>query len=654
MRFAYATGERPLDGYTIKRGIGVGGFGEVYFAVSDAGKEVALKRIQRSLDVEVRGVTQCLNLKHPHLVSLYDIRYDDQGQAWVIMEYVCGESLKDVLDRNPHGLPREEIVRWFDAVADGVAYLHDHGIVHRDLKPGNIFSDQGVVKIGDYGLSKYISCSRRSGQTESVGTFHYMAPEIGKGVYGKEIDVYALGIMLFEMFTGRVPFDGESSQEIIMKHLTAEPDLSDIPPAFRAVIQTALHKDPEKRFRSVAQMRAEFQRALVATGMGHAASSESESKSDEPLYIGPEDSPDGIYFGPVHEIVSAEVVTERAARRPSRPREPIAAGISAGLQRAVAWWRHAHLSTPLKVIILLAIVFAALANAEWLIPLGVVLGALYLVYFGCRCLVELAVEPARPRPATASVPRREPGQKCVSRRRRAARKSSRSWRDAARKSFRQRSFGERAAELSGSLLMAAVVAVVLNLVLMILGGKPLTPSVETWAFYAWLTLTTVFGAWSVLAVNKLWESREGDAVLRRFVMLIVGLVIGATAFGISNYLQVRLTDNLVIRGLPGWNVSPNMYGVDGSLKLPAFLVYFGLLFAIVRWWALADPLRMSRFSLWPTAVCVFWAWVWHMFWPFPQPWGFMLAASIAVAVQLSAPWVSPKRRAEFRQVPYET
>ena len=94
------------------------------------------------------------------------------------------------------------------------------------LKPGNIFFDEGIVKIGDYGLAKFISCSRRSGQTESVGTVHYMAPEIANGRYGREIDIYALGIILFEMLTGRVPFEGESVGEVLMKHLTAEPDLS--------------------------------------------------------------------------------------------------------------------------------------------------------------------------------------------------------------------------------------------------------------------------------------------------------------------------------------------------------------------------------------------------------------------------------------------
>ncbi len=259
MKFAYKTGARPLDGYAIKRGVGIGGFGEVYFAVSDAGKELALKRVQRNLDVEVRGVRQCLNLKHPNLIALYDLKYDDEGQAWVVMEYVAGESLKDVIERNPNGLPREDVEHWFGGIAAGVSYLHEHGIVHRDLKPGNIFDDEGVVKIGDYGLSKFMSASRRSGQTESVGTFHYMAPEIGRGVYGREIDVYALGIVLFEMLTGSVPFEGESSQEIIIKHLTDEPDLSAVPQPYRSVIQQALRKDPDKRFGTVQEMLAAVQ-----------------------------------------------------------------------------------------------------------------------------------------------------------------------------------------------------------------------------------------------------------------------------------------------------------------------------------------------------------------------------------------------------------
>src|SRR4051794_33793300 len=98
-RFAFASGARPLEGYTIKRGVGHGGFGEVYYAVSDGGKEVALKLIRGDGAVELRGMAHCLNLKHPNLVSLYDLRTDAGGTPWVVMEYVAGESLHAVLMR---------------------------------------------------------------------------------------------------------------------------------------------------------------------------------------------------------------------------------------------------------------------------------------------------------------------------------------------------------------------------------------------------------------------------------------------------------------------------------------------------------------------------------------------------------------------------
>lgn len=256
MRFTIASGTSPLDGFTIKRGVGIGGFGEVYFAVSDSGKEVALKRIARNLDVELRGVRQCLNLKHANLIGLWDIKKDHVGESWVVMEFVSGPSLRDEILANENGLPMDDVIWWFQGIFAGVHYLHQNGIVHRDLKPGNIFQDNEaqLVKIGDYGLSKFISGSKRSGHTESVGTVHYMAPEIGLGIYGREIDVYSLGVMLYELITGKVPFDGESTQEIIMKHMTAQPDVSILPIKFQHVVKNCLVKDPEKRYDSVLSM----------------------------------------------------------------------------------------------------------------------------------------------------------------------------------------------------------------------------------------------------------------------------------------------------------------------------------------------------------------------------------------------------------------
>jgi hypothetical protein len=254
MRFTYSSGQRPLDGFTIKRGVGKGGFGEVYFALSDGGKEVALKLVRGDDQVELRGVAQCLNLKHPNLVALYDLRTDSGGNHWVVMEYVAGEPLNAVMARHPQGLPRELAREWFLGLARAVGYLHDHGIVHRDLKPANLFLENGQIKVGDYGLSKSVSASQRNAHTQSVGTVHYMAPEIATGNYNKQVDTYAAGVILYEMVTGHVPFDGESAAEVLMKHLTSPPDLTKVPPEWKPILTRALSKNPAHRYPNMADM----------------------------------------------------------------------------------------------------------------------------------------------------------------------------------------------------------------------------------------------------------------------------------------------------------------------------------------------------------------------------------------------------------------
>ncbi len=246
-RYTFGSGARPLDGYTIKRAIGRGGFGEVYYATSDSGKEVALKLILRNLDVERRGVMQCMNLKCPNLLTIFDMKTSDSGDTFVVMEYVAGPSLASVLRQYPAGLPLAEVRHWLKGLVEGVAYLHDHGIVHRDLKPANLFMEEGIVKIGDYGLAKLITPSQGTEHSESIGTCHYMAPEIGSGKYHKPIDVYAMGVILYEMLTGRVPFEGETVNEVLMKHLTARPDVSKLPQPYQTIVAKALAKDPNHR-----------------------------------------------------------------------------------------------------------------------------------------------------------------------------------------------------------------------------------------------------------------------------------------------------------------------------------------------------------------------------------------------------------------------
>ena len=252
--FQYQHGDRPLEGYTVQHAVGRGGFGEVYYALSDSGRQVALKAIQGYEQIELRGVRQCMNLKSPHLVTIFDVKYNSRSKPFVVMEYVSGPSLSDLLTEAPNGLGEQKAAYFVREIAKGLTFLHDCGIVHRDLKPGNVFYEDGYVKIGDYGLSKAMAPSRCSGQTVTVGTVHYMAPEIGEGSYDRSIDIYAFGVVLYEMLRGRPPYTGSSVGEILMKHMSARPDLAGISEPFASVIRRAMEKDPAKRYQTVREL----------------------------------------------------------------------------------------------------------------------------------------------------------------------------------------------------------------------------------------------------------------------------------------------------------------------------------------------------------------------------------------------------------------
>ncbi len=639
MKFTYPSGSRPLDGYTIKRGVGRGGFGEVYYATSDAGKEVALKLIRRNMDVELRGVRQCLNLKHLNLISVHDIKTDSTDDYWIVMEFVSGESLESAIERNPSGLPVEDALRWMHGVLAGVAYLHDHGIVHRDLKPGNIINEEGVVKLGDYGLSKFISCSRRSGQTESVGTVHYMAPEIANGRYGREIDIYALGIIMYEMLTGCVPFEGESVGEVLMKHLTAEPDVTVLEEPFRTIVARALHKNPDDRFSSVPEMIASLPPApqgAVLQPAPMAYTARYEPRAGEPgAAAGPED------HGPAMAEAAQMAEDEQT-------QEPIYQAMRRGWRNLHNEWRHANLHPAAKVALMIVGIFLLLGNFAWLAPLAVSALIGYAVYWVVRAIF---VAPHTPRPAPVSAARTaraappvaaaearvrpEPSHKkrVSRRRRRKSERRRRRWhgRTAAR-ALAAKTARERATELTGSMLLSAAVVATMGIVTMILRGGG---EIEQ---FSWMLFVGTCGAWAILAVGKGWEGRDGDSALRRFVLLVAGLGLGAYAFGIAELLMVRLPhDRDIVTGTV--DLSHAFYNPLGAPTMLAYLAYFGFVFLIIRWWRLVDPLRPTRFSLWSTASCVFWAWAVSQFWEFPQPWGLMVAGVISVAVQLSSPWI---------------
>ena len=641
MRFTYPSGSRPLEGYTIKRGVGRGGFGEVYFALSDAGKEVALKLIRRNLDVEVRGVTHCLNLKHPNLIALYDIRTDEHDDRWVVMEFVSGESLEDAIERHPEGMPIEMVLQWFTGLAAGVAYLHDHGIVHRDLKPANIFLDNRTVKIGDYGLSKFISCSRRSGQTESVGTVHYMAPEIANGRYGKEIDTYALGIILYEMLTGHVPFEGESVGEVLMKHLTAEPDLSVLAEPYRGLVRSAMAKDPNARFASVTEMV----RRLPQT----------DGQQSVPTSIGSK----GFYGPQFSETVDYSPLPKPDAPPTPGPKsseEPILASLQEGWQQARTNIRQYNMHPLLKSVIGFMIVIGLVATSPSWLSTFMLVGFCYLIYRAIRSLVidphiasSTGVTPTvqRAAPAGADAAPLKGRQKQHQGRRRRS-----SWQQHLRQHLADRPLRERMTELLGGMLWSAGIGAVASLLicLMLFGANQLE-------LFVWMTLTTTLASWAVMIPSKLAEGKVEDQAPLRFTQLILGALVGLLAWSIADTLTLALavwhsagigpTSSLMHGTFSGSFDQGLKEGFsNGAVQLPlqVYTAYFAFLFVILAWWRQAECSRSGRVSIWSITWCGLVAWLLHFVWWFPQPIGFLMAGVIAFTVQLSSPWMPPSQR----------
>ena len=657
MRFSYACGDRPLDGYVIKRGIGLGGFGEVYFALSDAGKEVALKRIQRHIDIELRGVSQCLNLKHVNLISLWDIREDSQGNGWVVMEYVPGGSLRDVIEASRSGMEFEKVQDWFCGIASGVRHLHNHGIVHRDLKPGNIFwdEDERVVKIGDYGLSKLMSAGRLSGQTESVGTFHYMAPEIGRGIYGKEIDLYALGIILYEMLTGQVPFDGESSQEIMMKHLTAEPELSCLQGGVRTLIEKSLSKDPDRRYENIDAMLVDFDkccetpnRSLLSekspeSWVNHdSTTSQDSSQSQADFYDGNrQESSDVLYiaddqgelgvtgqsemvFGDLREVVDAVPVEVREPAKRRNAGEPVARTVQNLYFKAAHHWNQSKIGTPAKVIILVVAGIILLNNSGWLVPLAGTVS----VFYGLYLMARLAVRVAR---GTA--------QSAIDRKRQLARLRA-VW---TAQVSRQR-WVPKLGELFGSFVKSGLLVLCLMLVAALASSDGDNQTAPYWALMTWLSTIAVTTSWCVLLAGKIWEKHEGDPIRRRFAMMVAGVFVGGVSFAISQYFLLDMQAHNPLNYRPVTALPSTLSSSAGQPFLAAHVIFFVLFFSAFRWWKQVDPFRKTRLSFRNVGLVLLGGTIINEVAGFPFPWMIAMVGAASIGIQLSAPWIGQAER----------
>ena len=652
MKFTYPPESRPLDGYTIKRGIERGGFGEVYYALSDGGKEVALKLLQQNMDVELRGVSQCLNLKHPNLVTIFDIRRDADGDHWIVMEYVTGEGLDKTLARHPGGLSMDETLGWLTGISAGLTFLHDRGIVHRDLKPANVYREDGVVKIGDVGLSKFISESRRNAQTQSVGTVYYMAPEVAHGRYGREVDVYALGIVLYEMLTGRVPFDGESTAEILMKHLSEKPDLSPLPKRLRPVIGHALEKDPMRRTPSVAQLEDEFRKA--ARGIEIATEIPAES-----FVRAAAAAPAVEQVRPNRQAQDVRVPVQHDPRY--RGHGPASRGVRHGHACGSAdhWWKWL-----VGAVVLFLLVASEGEAFAPLVVIGVLAGVSYLVV---RSLT-LASDPHRhyhpyldPRggPPGGNPPAAGRGVATAGWSEPAATPQAVPVRHYAHarpakvpspSTPRAISVRCRLADMTASMAFAAVFTVILT------GGLSfVVPFLNEPSRILVFGLVTLLASWSVIGCSKLmWEGTRTDAMVKRLVLLVLGVLVGAAAWWSSEMVLVGRAQDFVRDdpmaapwgrvGLVRSIGSHELLDASRQPTLAGFVVFFAGLMALRRWWRHADAFRKRRFRIASLLLTVGIAYLVASLWSFPPLWAMVWAATISSVVQLASVWVPPEDR----------
>ncbi len=261
-----------LGRYELRRRIACGGMAEVYLGYDRrVRRRVAVKVLYGSDEPFVRRFEReaeaAGTLSHDHILPLYDFG-EQRPWYYLVMPYVEGGTLRDYLLKRER-LDLEEAGSFLEQIAAALQYAHDHGVVHRDVKPSNILlRPDGHAYLGDFGLAKAkMGAEAVTHSGSMVGTPEYMAPEQSNGVHDYRSDIYSLGIILYQMLTGRVPFTADSPVAVSLKHIQAIPKSpgelnSAIPPAVEAVILKALAKDPAERYQQAGALAEAYWHAL--------------------------------------------------------------------------------------------------------------------------------------------------------------------------------------------------------------------------------------------------------------------------------------------------------------------------------------------------------------------------------------------------------
>ena len=269
-----------ISHYRILEKLGEGGMGEVFLAEdTKLDRKAALKFLPKEYtrDKEAkerfkREAKAAAALNHPNIITIYEIN-EHEGQIYIAMEYVDGQTLKEhVTDKK---LRIKEIIDIFTQVCEGLAKAHEGGIIHRDIKPQNIIIDKDSrVKILDFGLAKLKGISQLTKKQSTIGTIHYMSPE---QILGEEVDhrtdIWSIGVVLYEILTGEMPFKGEYEQAVIYSILNEEPESitglgAEIPVELEKIVNKSLSKNPDERYHQAYEMLADLKNYKVNLDSG--------------------------------------------------------------------------------------------------------------------------------------------------------------------------------------------------------------------------------------------------------------------------------------------------------------------------------------------------------------------------------------------------
>ncbi len=265
---AVLVGRRLNDRYKVLKVIGGGGMANVYLArdmILDRDVAIKVLRLDFANDESFikrfhREAQSATSIAHPNIVSIYDVG-EQEEIYYIVMEYVPGQTLKQYIQQHAP-IPVEKAVDIMTQITSAIAHAHQFGIIHRDLKPQNILiDDNGTVKVTDFGIAVALSSTTITQTNSVLGSVHYLSPEQARGgLANKKSDIYSLGIVLFELLTGRVPFSGESAVSIALKHLQTETPSPkrwnpSIPQSLENVVLKATAKDSFYRYDSVEEMQ---------------------------------------------------------------------------------------------------------------------------------------------------------------------------------------------------------------------------------------------------------------------------------------------------------------------------------------------------------------------------------------------------------------